>query len=156
MSVCLSLSLSLCLFFFSPFCLFGFCCCLIFCLFACLLLNRVSLCIPGCPRTYSVDQASLKLRNPPASSASASSSASQVLEFMAQPLPMHLLRDNSQQVWWKHPLRPEWLLECKPPFERHQRYLSSSAHCHTAPAVTQLPCPLASSLKWTIPVLHHS
>ncbi|GAB1285643.1 DDB1- and CUL4-associated factor 6 [Apodemus speciosus] len=35
-------------------------------------LDRVSLCSPGCPGTYSVDQAGLKLRNPPAS-------ASQVL-----------------------------------------------------------------------------
>jgi hypothetical protein len=29
--------------------------------------NRVSLCIPGCPGTHSVDQAGLELRNPPAS-----------------------------------------------------------------------------------------
>jgi hypothetical protein len=29
--------------------------------------NRVSLCSPGCPGTHFVDQASLKLRNPPAS-----------------------------------------------------------------------------------------
>ena len=29
--------------------------------------NRVSLYIPGCPGTHSVDQAGLKLRNPPAS-----------------------------------------------------------------------------------------
>jgi hypothetical protein len=34
--------------------------------------DRVSLCVPGCPGTHSVDQAGLKLRNPPAS-------ASQVL-----------------------------------------------------------------------------
>jgi hypothetical protein len=34
--------------------------------------DRVSLCSPGCPRTHSVDQAGLELRNPPAS-------ASQVL-----------------------------------------------------------------------------
>lgn len=34
--------------------------------------DRVSLCSPGCPGTHSVDQAGLKLRNPPAS-------ASQVL-----------------------------------------------------------------------------
>jgi hypothetical protein len=38
--------------------------------------NRVSLCSPGCPGTHSVDQASLKLRNPPAS-------ASQVLGLKA-------------------------------------------------------------------------
>ena len=29
--------------------------------------DRVSLCSPGCPRTHFVDQADLKLRNPPAS-----------------------------------------------------------------------------------------
>jgi hypothetical protein len=34
--------------------------------------DKVSLCSPGCPGTHSVDQAGLKLRNPPAS-------ASQVL-----------------------------------------------------------------------------
>jgi hypothetical protein len=38
--------------------------------------ERVSLCFPGCPGTHSVDQAGLKLRNPPAS-------ASQVLELKA-------------------------------------------------------------------------
>ena len=38
--------------------------------------DRVSLCIPGCPGTYSVDQASLELRNLPAS-------AFQVLELKA-------------------------------------------------------------------------
>jgi hypothetical protein len=38
--------------------------------------DRVSLCIPGCPGTHSVDQAGLELRNPPAS-------ASQVLELKA-------------------------------------------------------------------------
>jgi hypothetical protein len=38
--------------------------------------NRVSLYSPGCPGTYSVDQAGLKLRNPPAS-------ASQVLGLKA-------------------------------------------------------------------------
>jgi hypothetical protein len=30
-------------------------------------LDRVCLCIPGCPGTHSVDQAGLELRNPPAS-----------------------------------------------------------------------------------------
>ena len=30
--------------------------------------DRVSLCSPGCPRTHSVDQAGLELRNSPASS----------------------------------------------------------------------------------------
>jgi hypothetical protein len=39
-------------------------------------LDRVSLYSPGCPRTHFVDQAGLKLRNPPAS-------ASQVLGFKA-------------------------------------------------------------------------
>jgi hypothetical protein len=38
--------------------------------------GRVSLCSPGCPGTHFVDQAGLKLRNPPAS-------ASQVLELKA-------------------------------------------------------------------------
>jgi hypothetical protein len=38
--------------------------------------DRVSLCIPGCPGTPSVDQAGLELRNPPAS-------ASQVLGLKA-------------------------------------------------------------------------
>jgi hypothetical protein len=38
--------------------------------------DRVSLCIPGCPGTHSVDQAGLDLRNPPAS-------ASQVLGLKA-------------------------------------------------------------------------
>jgi hypothetical protein len=38
--------------------------------------DRVSLCSPGCPRTHSVDQAGLKLRN-------SSASASRVLELKA-------------------------------------------------------------------------
>jgi hypothetical protein len=38
--------------------------------------DRVSLCSPGCPGTHFVDQAGLKLRNPPAS-------ASQVLGLKA-------------------------------------------------------------------------
>jgi hypothetical protein len=38
--------------------------------------DRVSLCIPGCPGTHSVDQADFELRNPPAS-------ASQVLGLKA-------------------------------------------------------------------------
>jgi hypothetical protein len=42
--------------------------------------RQVSLCSPGCPGTHSVDQAGLKLRNPPAS---ASASASQVLGLKA-------------------------------------------------------------------------
>jgi hypothetical protein len=44
------------------FCFVLFC----FVLF-CLFLRPVSLCSPGCPRTHSVDQAGLELRNPPAS-----------------------------------------------------------------------------------------
>jgi hypothetical protein len=44
----------------------------LFCFFSC----RVSLCSPGCPGTHSVDQAGLKLRDPPAS-------ASQVLGLKA-------------------------------------------------------------------------
>jgi hypothetical protein len=53
--------------------------CYLFCLFVvfCLFFpDRVSLCSPGCPGTHSVDQASLELRNPPAS-------ASQVLGLKA-------------------------------------------------------------------------
>jgi hypothetical protein len=46
------------------------------CLFVLVFQDRVSLGIPGCPATNSVDQASLKLRNPPAS-------ASQVLGLKA-------------------------------------------------------------------------
>jgi hypothetical protein len=37
------------------------------CLFCFVFRDRVSLCSPGCPGTHSVDQAGLKLRNPPAS-----------------------------------------------------------------------------------------
>jgi hypothetical protein len=43
--------------------LFAFCFVLVFGFFR----DRVSLCSPGCPGTHSVDQADLKLRNPPAS-----------------------------------------------------------------------------------------
>ena len=39
-------------------------------------INRVSLCIPGCPGTHCLDQAGLELRDPPAS-------ASQVLGLKA-------------------------------------------------------------------------
>ena len=46
------------------------------CLLGLVFRDRVSLCNPGCPRTHSVDQASLELRNPPAS-------ASQVLVLKA-------------------------------------------------------------------------
>jgi hypothetical protein len=51
----------------------SFCCC---CFLVLVFRDRVSLCNPGCPGTHSVDQASLKLRNPPAS-------ASQVLGLKA-------------------------------------------------------------------------
>jgi hypothetical protein len=44
----------------------------LFCFLFFVFRDRVSLCSPGCPGTHSVDQAGLKLRNPPAS-------ASQVL-----------------------------------------------------------------------------
>jgi hypothetical protein len=42
-------------------------CLFCFVLFCFVFQNRVSLCSPGCPGTHSVDQAGLKLRNPPAS-----------------------------------------------------------------------------------------
>jgi hypothetical protein len=51
-------------------------CVCMFCSFVCVCVcvcvcvfprDRVSLCSPGCPGTHSVDQAGLKLRNPPAS-----------------------------------------------------------------------------------------
>jgi hypothetical protein len=42
--------------------------CFVFCFFCFVLFpDRVSLCSPGCPGTHFVDQAGLKLRNPPAS-----------------------------------------------------------------------------------------
>jgi hypothetical protein len=50
---------------------FVFCFCFVLFCFS-VFQDRVSLCSPGCPGTHSVDQASLELRNPPAS-------ASQVL-----------------------------------------------------------------------------
>ena len=45
---------------------------ILFCLFVCLFFcfvfpDGISLCSSGCPGTHSVDQADLKLRNPPAS-----------------------------------------------------------------------------------------
>jgi hypothetical protein len=41
---------------------------LLFCFFVfCFFQDRVSPCYPGCPRTHSVDQAGLELRNLPAS-----------------------------------------------------------------------------------------
>ena len=68
--------------FFSSFLFFFvfFFCFLFVCLFVCLfcfsIQDRVSLCCFGCPGTHFVDQAGLKLRNPPAS-------ASRVLELKA-------------------------------------------------------------------------
>jgi hypothetical protein len=51
-----------------PLCsLFVLFCFVFFCLFVLVFQNRVSLYSPGCPGTHSVDQAGLKLRNPPAS-----------------------------------------------------------------------------------------
>jgi hypothetical protein len=42
--------------------------CLFVCLFVCLFIgDRISLCSPGCPDPHSVDEAGLKLRDPPAS-----------------------------------------------------------------------------------------
>jgi hypothetical protein len=64
----MNLALLTVVFCFVLFCLFVFCF-LFFCFFSS---GRVSLYSPGCPETHSVDQAGLKLRNPPAS-------ASQVL-----------------------------------------------------------------------------
>jgi hypothetical protein len=51
-----------------------------------LFFETVSLCSPGCPRTHSVDQAGLKLRNPPAS-------ASQVLGLKA-------CVTTARRFWW--------------------------------------------------------
>jgi hypothetical protein len=45
----------------------GFCFVLFCFVLFCFVRDRVSLCIPGCPGTHSVDQAGLELRNPPAS-----------------------------------------------------------------------------------------
>jgi hypothetical protein len=60
----------------------------LFCLFVCLFVfqERVSLYSPGCPGTYFVDQAGLRLRNPPAS-------ASQVLGLKAYTTTTWLLGD---------------------------------------------------------------
>jgi hypothetical protein len=55
--------------------------------------DRVSLYSPGCPRTHSVDQAGLELRNPPAS-------ASQVLGLKAcATMPGLLFLNNSHSDW---------------------------------------------------------
>jgi hypothetical protein len=56
--------------------------------------DRVSLCSPGCPRTHSVDQAGLKLRNPPAS-------ASQVLGLKACATTARLLAQFSNNVTFR-------------------------------------------------------
>jgi hypothetical protein len=55
-------------------------CFVLFCFVVCFFdfRDRISLYSPGCPGTHSVDQAGLKLRNPPAS-------ASQVLGLKACP-----------------------------------------------------------------------
>jgi hypothetical protein len=103
----LSLSLSLSLFFFGGE---GGCC--FFC-FA--FRDRVSLCSPGCP--YSVDQAGLKLRNPP-------TSASQVLGLKAcatttQPVLFFNISLNKTEVYsrqinnlvWKSPLLQRILVQ---------------------------------------------
>jgi hypothetical protein len=58
------------------FCFLFLFCCLVFCLFVFVFRDRISRCSPGCPRTHSVDQAGLELRNLPAS-------ASQVLGLKA-------------------------------------------------------------------------
>jgi hypothetical protein len=55
---------------------FGFVCLFCFCFLFFFFPDRVSLCSSGCPGTHSVDQAGLKLRNPPAP-------ASQVLGLKA-------------------------------------------------------------------------
>ena len=53
--------------FFAVVVVFGFVLFFGFFLFVCLFWDRVSLYSPDCPGTYFVDQAGLKLRNPPAS-----------------------------------------------------------------------------------------
>jgi hypothetical protein len=68
----------------------SFVCFVLFCLLV--FWDRVSVCSPGCPGTHSVDQAGLKLRNPPAS-------ASQVLGLkacatMTQPLKARLTEEK--------------------------------------------------------------
>jgi hypothetical protein len=65
--------LFVCLFVFVVVCLFVF-------------RDKVSLCSPGCPGTHFVDQAELKLRNPPAS-------ASQVLRLKAYATTAQHLKD---------------------------------------------------------------
>jgi len=72
--------------------------------------DRVSLCIPGCPGTHSVDQAGLKLRNPPVS-------ASQVVGLKActtttRPyifLNCCVAKGHQVRAW---SLFPRWHLEC--------------------------------------------
>jgi hypothetical protein len=56
---------------FSFFCLFVWFFVFVFVFVFVFLQDRVSLYSPGCPRTYSVDQAGLELRNPPASASQA-------------------------------------------------------------------------------------
>jgi hypothetical protein len=65
--------------------------------------DRVSLCIPGCPGTHSVDQAGLKLRNPPPS-------ASQVLGLKACATTAQLGRIFLKEV----PLETELCIDVNP------------------------------------------
>jgi hypothetical protein len=56
--------------------------------------DRVSLCSPGCPGTHSVDQAGLKLRNPPASASQvlglkAYATTAQLTDFFLQNIFLH-------------------------------------------------------------------
>jgi hypothetical protein len=72
--------------------------------------DRVSLCSPGCPRTHSVDQAGLKLRNPPAS-------ASRVLGLKAYAttaqLKQRTLRAKGPSWWTFCPLSEKSILDSK-------------------------------------------
>jgi hypothetical protein len=69
---------------------FGF----VFCLFIFLFFrDRVSLCSPGCPGTHSVDQAGLKLRNPPACAG-----IKGVRHHCPQPLAFQFLRPQPNHI----------------------------------------------------------
>jgi hypothetical protein len=70
------MTMSLYIFSFCKSFLFCFCFCFVLFCFVLFFRDRVFLCSPGCPGTHSVDQAGLKLRDPPAS-------ASQVLGLQA-------------------------------------------------------------------------
>jgi hypothetical protein len=56
--------------------------------------DRVSLCSPSCPGTHSVDQAGLKLRNPPAS-------ASQVKGLKACVTTAQLMGSSCLELFWR-------------------------------------------------------